>query len=161
MVIVVSDASPLSYLQQIGRLPLLKSLYEEIIIPPVVANELRAAPGLHETFDWSLTQVVTPTYAHRVEALLGELDRGESEAIIVASELGADLLLIDERTGRDVARRMGIRRTGLVGVLLEAKNRGLVGSLAEELDRLAAQMTFRIHPAVRLEVLRLAQETPI
>jgi predicted nucleic acid-binding protein len=50
-VIVVSDTSPLSYFHQIGRLSLLKSLYEEIIISPAVENELRAAPGLHGTFD--------------------------------------------------------------------------------------------------------------
>lgn len=90
--------------------------------------------------------------AHRVEALLGELDLGESEALIVALELGADLLLIDERTGRDVARRMGIRRVGLVGILIEAKNRGLIASVAEDLDRLVAQTTFRIHPTVRTDL---------
>lgn len=95
----------------------------------------------------------------RVEALLAELDRGESEAIVVALEIGADLLLIDEKTGRDVAKRMGIRRTGLVGVLLEAKGRGLIVSVAEELNRLVEQTSFRIHPTVRTEALRLANET--
>ena len=54
---------------------------------------------------------------------------------------------------------MGLRRTGLLGVLLEANNRGLIASVAAELDRLVAHTTFRIHPAVRTEVLRLAQET--
>ena len=84
--IVVSDTSPLSYFHQIGRLALLQSLYEEIIIPPAVENELRAAPALHAVFDWSLIRVVPPVSVHRVEELLGELDRGESEAIIVALE---------------------------------------------------------------------------
>ena len=54
---------------------------------------------------------------------------------------------------------MGLRRTGLLGVLLEANNRGLIASVAAELDRLVAHTTFRIHPTVRTEVLRLAQET--
>ena len=159
--IVVSDTSPLSYLHQIGRLSLLRALYGEIVIPQAVENELRAATELHEAFDWALVRVVTPVSAHRVEALLGELDLGESEALIVALELGADLLLIDERTGRDVARRMGIRRVGLVGILIEAKNRGLIASVSEDLDRLVAQTTFRIHPTVRTEALRLARETQI
>jgi predicted nucleic acid-binding protein len=158
-VIVISDTSPLSYLHQIGRLALLHSLYEEIIIPPAVENELRAAAALHAVFDWSLIRVVPPASVRRVEELLEELDRGESEAVIVALELGADLLLIDERSGREVARRMGLPRTGLLGVLLEANNRGLIASVAAELDRLVAHTTFRIHPTVRAEVLRLARET--
>ncbi len=159
--IVVSDTSPLSYLHQISRLSLLHSLYGDIVIPPAVRDELRAASGLHEAFDWSLVRVVTPESMYQVEKLLVELDRGESEAIVVALELGADLLLIDERTGRDVARRMGMRRTGLVGVLIEAKSHGLIISVSEELDRLVAQTTFRIHPTVRTEALRLANETEI
>lgn len=158
MVIVVSDTSPLSHLHQIGRLSLLYALYGEIIIPPAVAHELRAAPELHEGFDWSHLRVVTPIAAQQVEALLTEIDRGESEAIVVALELHADLLLIDERTGRDVAQRMGVRRTGLVGVLLDAKHHGLIPSLVEELDRLVAQTTFRLHPTVRAEALRVANE---
>lgn len=72
-----------------------------------------------------------PEAARRVEELLAELDRGESESIVVALEVGADLLLIDERTGRDVASRMGIRRTGLLGVLLEAKNAKLSRMITE------------------------------
>lgn len=126
-----------------------------------MADELRAAPRLHEVFDWSLIRVVTPESAYQVEELLVELDRGESEAIVVALELGADLLLIDERTGRDIARRMAMRRTGLVGVLIEAKSQGLIASVSEELDRLVAQTTFRIHPTVRTEALRLANEADI
>lgn len=157
--IVVSDTSPLSYLDQVGHLTLLQSLYDDIIVPPAVLDELRAASALHATFDWSFVRVVMPQSILRVEALLAELDRGESEAIVVALEIGADLLLIDEKTGRDVAKRMGIRRTGLVGVLLEAKGRGLIVSVAAELNRLVEQTSFRIHPTVRTEALRLANET--
>lgn len=129
------------------------------MIPPTVAHEVRAAPELHSGSDWSLIRIVPPRATEQVEDFMGELDRGESEAIVLALELGANLLLIDERTGRDVARRMGLRRTGLMGVLLEAKHRGLIPSVADSLDRLVAQTTFRLHPAVRAEVLNLANET--
>ncbi len=132
--------------------------YGEIVIPSMVENELRAAPELHAGFDWSLIRIASPIAKEQVEDLMGELDRGESEAIALVLELKADLLLIDERTGRDVARRMGIRRTGLVGVLLEAKHRDLISLVAKYLDRLVAQTTFRIHPTVRAEALRLANE---
>ena len=79
--IVGSDTSPLSYIHQIGRLSLLTFLYEDIIIPPVVADKLRAAPGLHETFDRSRVRIVSPEAARRVEELIDERDRGESEDI--------------------------------------------------------------------------------
>lgn len=76
----------------------------------------------------------------------------------MASELQADLLLIDEADGREVARKMGLRYTGLLGVLLEAKTRKLLPAVSTELDRLQESTNFRIRPEVRREVLRLAGE---
>lgn len=157
--IVVSDTSPVSYLHQIGQLALLSELYGRVLVPPTVASELRAASNLHRNLDWSLLDVVAPQSPERVDSLLDELDRGESEAIVLALEQQAELLLIDERTGRDVASRLGIRRTGLLGVLIEAKRRGLVSRVTSEIDRLVSQTTFRISPLVRAEVLRLAGES--
>jgi hypothetical protein len=157
-VIVVSDTSPVSYLHQIGQLALLTELYGRVLVPPTVAFELRRAPNLHGNLDWSLLDLVAPQSAERVKSLLDELYRGESEAIVLALEQQAELLLIDERTGRDVASRLGIRRTGLLGVLLEAKRRGLISRVTPEIDRLVSQTTFRINPVVRAEVVRLAGE---
>jgi predicted nucleic acid-binding protein len=77
---------------------------------------------------------------------------------VLAQELNADLLLIDEADGRDIARTMVIRHIGLLGVLLAAKSRGLISSLSHELDRLTKDTSFRIHTQVRIEVLRLAGE---
>ena len=119
--IVVSDTSPISHLHQIGRLRLLKDLYREILVPPAVERELRSAVDLHSGMDQSLLRVALPRDIHRVTELLKILDQGESEAIVLAAEVGADLILIDEATGRDVAKQLGLRRTGLLGVLLEAK----------------------------------------
>jgi predicted nucleic acid-binding protein len=119
-VIVISDASPISHLHQIGRLGILKTLYGRILIPPAVEMELRAATMLHAGIDWSMIEVVAPRDSNAVAALLGELDPGESEAIVIAVELRADLLLIDEAAGRDVAKRYRLRRTGTLGVLLDA-----------------------------------------
>lgn len=157
--IVVSDTSPITYLHQIERFTLLRSLYGEVVVPPAVERELREAAPIHEGLDWSALRVVEPKNSGMVTSLSASLDLGESEAIVVASEIQADLLLIDEANGREVARRMGIRLTGLLGLLLEAKNRGLVSSLANELDRLQKDTSFRIRPEVRAEVLRLAGES--
>lgn len=157
--IVVSDTSPLSYLHQVGRLHVLSELYGEVIIPPAVEKELRTAEEIHAGLDWSLLRVISPKDRGKVDALLADLDLGETEAIVLAQELEADLLLIDEASGREVARRFGLRRTGLLGVLLEAKRNGIVPSLNGELERLLKETTFRLHPAVRSEVLRLAGES--
>ena len=80
----------------------------------------------------------------------------KAEAIVVASELQADLLLIDEADGRAVAGRMGIQYTGLLGVLLEAKTRNLLSAVSTELDRLQENTNFRIGPDVRRDVLGIA-----
>lgn len=156
--IVVSDTSPLTYLYQIQRFDLLSSLYGEVVVPPAVERELKAGAHLHEGLDWALLRVVAPKSSHRVTLLSASLDLGESEAIVLASEIKADLLLIDEADGREVARKLGIRLTGLLGVLLEAKRRGVVSSMSDELDRLESATTFRIRPEVRQRVLRLAGE---
>lgn len=156
--IVVSDTSPLTYLHQIGRLSILKTLYGEIIIPPAVEAELRAAPQFHEDLDWTVLRVVAPNSTERLNELLVELDRGESEAIVVALELRADLLLIDESSGREASRRMGIPITGLLGVLLEAKGQGLVASVTDDIKTLVDSTTFRIQPEVRDEIQRLGGE---
>jgi predicted nucleic acid-binding protein len=117
------------------------------------------AASPHHDLDWSVLRVVKPKSSELVASLSLSLDRGESEAIVVASEVEADLLLIDEASGREVARKMGIRLTGLLGVLLEAKRRGLLSSVATELDRLQDKTSFRIRHDVRQEVLRLAGES--
>lgn len=156
--IVVSDTSPLTYLHQIGRFALLSALYDQVIIPPAVQRELKEAPQLHEDLDWSRLRVVEPKSLDAVASLAESLGPGEAEAIIVASELRADLLLIDEADGRVVAKRMGIPYTGLLGVLLEAKSRELLSAVSTELDRLQETTSFRIRPEVRQKVLQIAGE---
>ena len=70
------------------------------------------------------------------QALKQELDAGEAEAIAFALEIGADLLLMDERLGREVARHLGLRYTGLIGVLIEAKRKDFITSVKPCLDQL-------------------------
>jgi uncharacterized protein len=158
-VIVVSDTSPLTYLHQIEHFTLLRTLYDEVVIPPAVERELKEASRLHEHFDWSIVRVANPINSKMVDSLSATLDRGESEAIVVASEINADLLLIDEADGREVASKLGIRHTGLLGVLLEGKRRGAIPEVASLIDRLVGKTSFRVRPDVRREVLRLAGES--
>ncbi|HAC62169.1 MAG TPA: DUF3368 domain-containing protein [Cyanothece sp. UBA12306] len=121
---IISDTSVISNLISIDHLFLLKILYQQVIIPQAVYNELsRFYPQILDYLQqesFSMIQVKSVTDQNKVYQLQQEakLDDGESEAIILALELKTDLLLIDERRGRSVAQRLGIRITGLLGILL-------------------------------------------
>ena len=99
--LVVSDTSPISNLMLVGRLTILKDVYQKIVIPPSVHTELLELVNLGEDIsaylsaDW--IEVKTPSNVITIEKLLKELDEGEAEAIALAQELNADYLLIDER----------------------------------------------------------------
>lgn len=86
------------------------------------------------------------------------LDRGESEAILLAQQLGAQLLLIDERRGRAEAQRLGIRVTGLLGILVEAKRQKLIVAVKPLMDQLIASSAFRISPELYKLILNMATE---
>ncbi|MCW1885746.1 DUF3368 domain-containing protein [Luteolibacter flavescens] len=152
--IVVADTSAISNLISIGRESVLESLFGGVTIPPAVENELL---NWHRDIPDFVT-VMKPVDLDAVLSLESELDPGEAEAIVLASELSADLLLIDERKGRIAADRLGLRSTGLLGVLLQAKAAGLLGSLKPILGELTERAGFRVSPAVRSEFLKLAGE---
>ena len=126
--IVVSNTSPITNLAAIGQLEMLRQLYAKVLIPQAVYGELTFGgviqPGGREaqTLPWIETKQVTDWVL--VTALQMELDPGEAEAIALAVELKAYLLLLDERRGRVVASRLGLHFVGLLGVLSEAKQQG-------------------------------------
>lgn len=124
--IVVSDTSPVSSLMQIGHCELLRDLFEVVCIPGAVRDELaKFHPALPTFLD--VRDIVD---RGRAQSLLSSLDLGEAEAIVLAIEIRADYLLVDERLGRAIATQSGLKVIGLVGVLLLAKQRGLIGSLS-------------------------------
>ncbi|MBI5303457.1 MAG: DUF3368 domain-containing protein [Chloroflexi bacterium] len=89
--------------------------------------------------------------------LLSDLDRGEAEAIVLAQELGADLVIIDERIARKHARRLGLKLTGTLGVLLEAKEHGFISAVKPLIEELV-QGGIRLGADVIEESVRLAGE---
>lgn len=141
--IVVANAGPLIALAQIGQFELLQKLYGQIRIPVAVQREVVASGGGRAgaedvaTSDWVS---VVPVQDHAVVRLLRErLDAGESEAVALALELQADLLLIDEARGRRVAETQGLNKTGVIGTLVAAKESGLVPAVTPLLDGLRAR----------------------
>ncbi len=160
--IVVSNSSPLVSLAAVGRLELLHDLYGTIIIPEAVHQEVvvqgRGRPGAAEvqSLDWIVCRDVGDPSV--VTALESKLDRGEAEAIALAVELQADLLLMDERLGRAEAARFGLRFVGILGALIEAKAKGLLQQIEPLLDELQNDAGFRISEALRARVLQAAGE---
>jgi predicted nucleic acid-binding protein len=152
--IVVSDTSCISNLLTIGKADLLEKLFGEVIIPPAVERELRRFHSAIPAF----LKVVTPARNDLVARLSRELDAGEAEAISVACELKADRLLIDEKHGRSIALREGLAIIGIVGMLLAAKQKGLLPSLTELLNRLETEAGFRLSQSVRAAALKAAGE---
>ena len=149
--IVVSDTSPILNLVAVGKLHLLCDLYAEIVVPPAVQGELsRNAIQL----DRSWIRVVAAQNQNEVAALREQLDPGEAEAIVVAAELAADLLLVDEKRGRRIAIDRGLEVTGLLGVLAEAKARGLISRCQPVLDDMIRVAGFWIGDDLRSRYLQ-------
>jgi len=155
--IVVSDTSPILNLARIGRLELLASLYQQVLIPPAVFGELAvsrdaAFPVLDvASVSWIILE--TPKDQDRVRELRDILDAGEAEAIVLAVERQVELLLVDERRGRRTAEALGLRITGLLGVLADAKRAGLIACVKPVLDELTQNARFWIGPDLYREVL--------
>ena len=128
--IVVSDTSPIGNLIQVGRLELLCEVFQEVLIPPVVFQEVMELVNFgidlseFKQADWIKTLSIGDN--RRVSELMRELDAGESQAIILAQEVAADWILIDERAGTKIAENLGLHPIGLVGVLIKAKEKRLI-----------------------------------
>ena len=152
--IVVSDTSAITGLLQIGRLDLLEKLFHQILIPEAVRGELSKS----HPFLPAYLRCEPVRNSAAVKQLLAEIDLGEAEAIVLAKERHADILLIDELKGRRVAEREGLRFVGLMGVLIQAKQEHFIKSvrdLTAELERVA---DFRVSEKIKSAAFRKAGE---
>ena len=160
--IVVCNATPVIALAAVGQLDLLRAVYGEINIPDAVFHEVTIAgagePGAREVTAaaWIKRQPVRNRTL--VNALGLELDLGEAEAIALALETSAGLILLDERLGRHAAMRLGLTVAGTLGVLIAAKDRGLIAALRPVLDALRVQAGFWIGGELHDAVLKAAGE---
>lgn len=138
--IVVSDTTAISNLVQIDELKLLRELYQEVVIPKRVYEELLVLTEYNIPIEILLKEgwikVVDVSSRQMVISLREKLDRGEAEAIALAIEINAEYLLIDEKVGRVVARENQIAIIGTIGILIQGKKLGLVNSLQEKMDEL-------------------------
>jgi uncharacterized protein len=156
---VVSNTTPLIALAEIGRLDLLRLLFGNLVIPPAVQREVQnpvARAALEQAANWITVQILKDVLAVR---LLDEtLDLGESEAIVLAQQLSATWLVVDEYTARRRAAQLGLRVVGTLGVLLMCKSHGLVKTVKPILDELRGN-EFHIGDDLYHLVLKEAHET--
>ena len=151
--IVVSDTSSISNLLQIGLADVLPTLYGKIVIPPPSRENLYTLPDQEkeiEQFSW--IEVQAPEDQRRVAALLAELDLGEAESIALAIELSAQYLLIDEYKGRQIADSYGVSIVGIIGVLIQAKQEGIIPLVSPTIEKLT-QIGFRLNKQLIASVL--------
>jgi uncharacterized protein len=161
MPVVISDTSPLRALAHLGHMQWLQELFHQIRLPPAVASELRHPPSALAAVDitgWHFLVIQSPSNVQRVSEFRLRLDAGEAEALALAEELHADVVLMDELAGREVARQCGFTVLGTLGILLRAKQQGLCPAVAPLLDRLQGELNFFISPGLRQTILRQAGE---
>ena len=160
--IIISDTSPIINLAAIDYLWLLPKIYGQIIIPQSVFDEIVIAgvgePGADEIkfADWiEVRNCHNMTLWHQLKT---ELDAGEAEAIALAVEIQADRILIYERRGRQKAIDLSLRPVGVLGVLLRAKQDGLISAVKPLLDRLINDAGFFVNVKLYQDVLISANE---
>jgi len=160
--IVVSDTTPLNYIVLIGEAEILPALFDRVVIPPAVASELVHARTPELVRTWmssppSWLEVHSPAFSAAHE--LNYLGAGEREAILLAEELRAEWLIIDDYEGRVEANRHRIPVIGTVRVLDEAADRQLI-KLAEVLTKLQRTSFFLSPDLVRWLLDRDAVRPP-
>lgn len=160
--IVVSDSGPLIALSKLGMLSILRGLFGKIIIPEEVRKEVvdkgKGKPGsdIVEKAEWVKVKVIEDL---SVDILSIEIERGEAEAIILAKKLNADLLLLDEKIPREIAKSLGLRVVGSIGLIHEALKRGIAQG---DIEKIALEMKRRgvwISEAIMEEVKKLQKKS--
>ena len=152
--IVVADTSPINYLVLIKEIEILPRLYGKVVIPQTVREELLHPVAAEIVRTWTAQapawlEIRTP--AKSPDPSLARLDAGERDAIMLAAELHADQLIVDDREGRRLAEERGITVIGTLGVLKEAATMGLL-DLRDCVARLQTT-TFYVAPEVLRNLL--------
>ena len=140
---IISNATPLIAFARIAQLHLLNEIVRELVIPPAVYRELEEfpsnQPGVINLEQESWIQTKALESERQVGLLLPSLDRGEAEVIALALEHQPQLVLIDELTGRNVARSLNINVSGSVGILIEAKQQNKIAAVRPLLEQMLQQ----------------------
>ena len=142
---LLSNTGPIIGLAKIDKLSLLKELAEEILIPPLVYRELLGKCGWESSrIDLAINSFIKVTelseISNEIKQVISTLDGGEKQVISLGSVTSGQLiLLLDDKAGRNAAKKLGLATTGLVGVLIFAKEKGLINEVSSLLEELRIQ----------------------
>jgi predicted nucleic acid-binding protein len=162
--IVISNASPIINLAIIGRLNLLKTIWGKIYVPEAVWKEVvidgedKEEMAEIKKSDWIIVEKVKDR--NLALLLLQNLDKGEAEAIALAVEKKADIILLDETDAREAADIYKLGKTGVLGILLLAKLKEEIPNLKPEIEKLKIMANFRLKDSLVQRVLKEAGEMP-
>ena len=160
---IVSNSTPLIELSKIRRLELLRDVYGALVIPKAVYTEVvingAGKPGAEEVKGAPWIHPHAVTHRSEVQSLYARpsLDLGECEAIVLAEEISAAQVILDDRVAREVAVARGLPVIGTFGVLLVAKAEGIIPAVRPILTALRAHGTRISQPLYRL-ILTAARE---
>lgn len=162
---ILCNTSPIIGLMSIGRLGLLRELFDEIVLPEVVYRELCAGSAVHqkeidEIKDWvskGYFKIYKIKNADMVKSMYGKLHFGELEVIIAAKELDLQLAIIDEKAARKMAAEFLVDTIGILGILLLAKRKGLISYVKSDVDKLRMN-GYRISDGLYYQILNIAGE---
>lgn len=143
--IIIADTSCLITLDNIEDLSLLKKIFTNITITPQVADEFGK-----ELASW--IEVENVTDVQKIRLLELELDLGEASSIALALEKPNSLLIIDERKGREIAKKLEVKIIGLLGILIIAKRKSFINNLSAYFDKIE-NVGFRISEKLKTQIL--------
>lgn len=158
---IICNTSPLQYLHQLGLLHLLPALVTRVTVPTAVEKELAVGRALGlslpdpNVLDW--VDIRQPA-SFVALPLVTDLGPGETEVLALALESSDAVVILDDGMARQVAETLGIRLTGTLGILLDAKRKGLIQAVAPLLDQLQ-NLRFRLAAHTREAILKLAGES--
>jgi predicted nucleic acid-binding protein len=136
----VSNTTPIISLSSIGKIEILKDLFQEIIIPQAVYDEIKAKQGYgYNEVDLSFITVQTIQNTEQEKILLEQLDVGEVQAIVLSKEINADNTIIDENIGYIIAKESGLNVIRTLSILLKAKEVGIITEVKPLLDEMIAK----------------------
>ena len=142
---LLSNTGPIIGLAKIDKLSLLKELAEEVLIPPLVYRELLGKCGWESSrIDLAINSFIKVTelseISNEIKQVISTLDGGEKQVISLGSVTSGELiLLLDDKARRNAAKKLGLATTGLVGVLIFAKEKGLINEVSSLLEELRIQ----------------------